>query len=129
MPLFIALVLAVAVVGYLILRRANEVFFISVRGGRLLLVRGRVTQALFNDLADVVRRARVGDASIRAVREAGHTRLVANGVSDGVGQRLRNTFGSHPAKKLSAAPMPTMRNVGQLLGWTWLAWLLLDRGA
>lgn len=121
--------IAVAVVAFglvwLVLRRSNELFCISVRAGRLLVVRGAVPGPLLHDIADVVRRDRVENASIRGVRADGHARIVASGVADTTAQRLRNVFGSHPIQKLRAAPTPRARNLGQVLGISWLAWLLL----
>jgi hypothetical protein len=111
-----------------ILPRINELFLISVRGGRALVIRGRVPAALLRDLNDVIENASVEQASIRAVRTTSHARLVVRGVDEAVEQRLRNTFGVHPASKLRAAQAPASdRNFGQLLGWTWLAWLLHSR--
>lgn len=128
MQLATLLIVAAAVVlVLLVLGRANEIFCISVRDGKLLVVRGAVPPGLLHGIADVVRRERVDRATIRAVKAEGHARLVASGVSDGVAQRLRNVFGTHPIQKLRAAPVPKARNVGQVLGVTWLAWMLLGR--
>jgi hypothetical protein len=110
-----------AIVVLLVLARASEIFCISVRDGKLLVVRGAVPSALLHGIADVVRRERVTNATLRAVKGHGHARLVASGVSDGVAQRLRNVFGTHPIQKLRAAPMPRARNLGQRLGVAWLA--------
>lgn len=118
-------VAAFAVVAWVVLGRANEIFCISVKNGRLLVVRGAVPTGLLHGLADVLQRERVKDATIRAVRADGHARLVASGVSDAVAQRLRNVFGAHPIQKLRAAQVPKARNLGQVLGVAWLAWLLL----
>ncbi len=105
--------------------RMNELFLISVRDGRLLVVRGRVPVRVRQDLADVVRRAGVQRGSIRAVRESGHARLTTRGIDEGTTQRLRNAFGTHPVQRLQAAPLVKGRNFGQLLGVAWLAWLLV----
>ncbi len=121
-------IVAVAVVVVLVvLGRANEIFCISVRGGKLLVIRGAVPTSLLHGIADVVQRDRVKDATVRAVKADGHARLIASGVSDGTAQRLRNVFGSHPLQKLRAAPGPKVRNVGQVLGVAWLAWMLLGQ--
>lgn len=119
-------VVALAVVLVLVvLGRANEIFCVSVREGKLLVIRGAVPTSLLHGIADVVQRDRVKTATIRAVKADGHARLVASGVADGTAQRLRNVFGSHPLQKLRAAPGPKARNVGQVLGVAWLAWMLL----
>jgi hypothetical protein len=123
----IALGLALAV-GLLFLSRANEIFAVSVRNGRALVLRGRVPPGVFRDIADVVSRARVDRATIRAVAGGQHARLVVSGTDDGVAQRLRNVFGIHPVQKLRAAPaLVAPRNLGQWLGVAWLAWLFVGR--
>ena len=125
MPLLIPL-LVLALVGAfaMMVSRGNELFFLSVRDGKTLLIRGRLPLALQHDIEDVLRRGRVQDATIRAVRSSGHARLVMSGIDEGTQQRLRNTFGVHPIQKLSSAPIATNRNFGQLLDLTWLAWML-----
>jgi hypothetical protein len=127
-PLLIPL-LVLILVGALaiVISRGNELFFLSVRGGKVLLIRGRLPVALQHDLEDVITRARVQDASIRAVRSSGHARLVVSGVDEGTQQRLRNTLGVHPIQKLRNAPIATDRNMGQLMGLSWLAWMLRRR--
>ena len=124
MPVFILLVVLVIFVFGVVISRANELFYLSVRDGDVLLVRGRIPVRLRQDLVDVLQRAGVRDASVRAVRSSGHSRLVVSGVDEGVAQRLRNAFGVHPVQKLRAAPVATDRNLGQLLGIVWLAWML-----
>ena len=99
--------------------------FVSVRDGRCLVVRGRIPDALLKKISDVVLRSRVARGSIRAVRGAGHARLVIGGMDEGTSQRLRNVFGTHPVQKLRAARVASNRNLGQLLGFAWLAWLLV----
>lgn len=118
---------AVAVGAWWFLSRANEIFCVSVRQGRMLVVRGRLPVALLHDFEDVIRRARVQRATIRAVSTQSHARLVVSGIDEGTAQRLRNVFGHHPIQKLRAAPLPGQRNVGQLLGIAWLAWLFVGR--
>lgn len=131
-PMSVATILGVAALMAFVLvflGRANEIFCISVKNGRLLVVRGAIPTSLLHGLADVVQRDRVEDATIRAVRADGHARLVASGVSDSTAQRLRNVFGAHPLQKLRAAPRSKTRNLGQVLGVAWLAWMLLgNRG-
>ncbi len=117
----------VVVVVVFVLSRANELFCLSVRDGEVIVVRGRVPPALFHGIEEVVRRARVQSGTIRAVKSDGASRLVVGGIDDNVAQRLRNTFGTHPVSRFRAAPLPDARNLGQWLGWSWLAWLLIRR--
>ncbi len=105
--------------------RANEIFFVSVRQGRCLVVRGRIPGVVLEGLADVVARSRVARGSIRAVRGDAHARLVVRGMDQGTTQRLRNVFGTHPVQRLRSAGPAADRNLGQLLGFAWLAWLLV----
>ena len=107
--------------------RARQLFLVSVRDGRVLLVQGRIPPPLLDEFADIARDARLRLASVRAVREAERVRLVVRGTDDRVAQRFRNAFGIHPLAHLRAAAPPEDRNLGQLLGWTWLAWMLLGR--
>ncbi len=123
----IALVLAL-VVGYFVLDRLGEIFCVSVRDGKCLVVRGRISGNLLEGLADVVARAGVKRGTVRAVKGEHHARLVFRGIDEGTGQRLRNVFGSHPVQKLRQAPIATKRNLGQVLGVAWLAWLLVELG-
>lgn len=116
------------VVGWFVLDRMGEIFCISVRDGRCLVVRGRIGGNLLEGIADVVQRAGVKRGTVRAVKGEHHARLVFRGIDEGTGQRLRNVFGHHPVQKLRQAPVATKRNLGQLLGVAWLAWLLVSLG-
>lgn len=120
----VLIVLAVAFFWWL--SRGTELFCLSVRSGRVLLVRGRAPAALLAGLRDVVAASPpVARATIRALREDRGARLVVSGAIDaGRVQRLRNVFGLYPVSKLRAAPVATDRTAGQLLGIVWLAWLL-----
>lgn len=120
---FVVIAVAAAVV-YFALSRANELFCISVRDGRVLVIRGAVPPNLLHSLADIVRRQRVERGTIRAIRASGHARLLTSGIDEGTTQRMRNAFGINSISKLRAASRPSARNLGQWLGITWLAWLL-----
>ncbi len=122
----LGVLLAIGAVVWFLAERANELFAISVRDGRAMVVRGRVPPALLEDLAMVVGEAKVARGSIRALRAAEHARLAMRGIDDGPAQRLRNIFGIHPLRQLSAAPLAADRNLGQILGIAWLAWFLSD---
>ncbi len=106
--------------------RGSELFFVSVRKGKAIVVRGRVPGSLLDAIVDVTKRAGIQRASIRAVRSASHARLVTSGVDERTEQRLRNVFGTFPMARLTSAPPPSARNIGQILGLAWLAWLFLD---
>jgi hypothetical protein len=122
-------VLALLVFFWLTARHANQVFHLSVRGGRGLLIQGRIPVGLQRELLDVLRSAGVRVASVRAVREGGRARLLASGagVDEHVLQRLRNVLGTRLWRDLKLCSPPTHRNLGQRLGWEWLAWRLYNR--
>lgn len=116
--------IAVAVVFFAVLLRGRTLFKLSVRGGKVLLVSGRISPGLLSDFRDAISRQSVRRATIRAVREAGGAQLRISGMDDFAAQRLRNIFRLYPMSKLTAAPLDADRTLGQLLGIEWLAWLL-----
>jgi hypothetical protein len=106
------------------LSRAGEIFCLSVRNGRVLVVRGRIPAGLLSDIRDVVTKPVVGSATIRAVKAEHGARLVVSGIDEGRQQRLRNIFRLYPISNLRAAPVVAQPTLGQVLGIAWLAWLL-----
>jgi hypothetical protein len=123
-------VVAIVLFGFwFFLERQNELFRLSVRHGRVLLVRGRIPPGLLGDIKDAVARPPVLRGTIRAVKEDGGARLTASGgIDEGLAQRLRNIFRLYPVSRLRAAPAIARPTMGQLLGIAWLAWLLDRRG-
>jgi phosphoserine phosphatase len=108
--------------------RANELFRLSVREGRVLVVRGRIPVGLLADIRDVVAAPPVARATIRAVKESGGAGLIVSGAVDAIrAQRLRNVFGIRPIASLRTAPPIADPTLGQILGVAWLAWLLERR--
>ena len=103
-------------------RRTNELFYLSVRGGRVLVVRGRIPVGLLQDFKDIMRG--VERASIRVELTSRGGRLTATGVSENVEQRLRNIFNLCPQSLLRGAPAFSNPTLGQILGIASLAWLL-----
>lgn len=114
---------------YVVLSRANELFCVSIRDGACLVIRGRVPPKLWRELVTTAEVNGLTRGTVRAVREGGAARLVTDGISSEVTQRLRNSVGSAGlnAMRLGSAGSDTSRNVGQLLGIAWLAWLLHRR--
>ena len=131
MPLLlILLVAAIAVVVLVVLSRANEIFCVSIRGGRCIVVRGHVSPALWRELTAVVRMARVQRGTVRGVKDGGRARIVTEGIDEGTTQRLRNALGSTGfanAKASAPSNKSGSRNLGQILGVAWLAWLFMGR--
>src|SRR5262245_2884261 len=123
------IVLAVVIGVVLFAIRSGEIFCVSVRDGRALVIRGRVPPALLRAIREIVGgQPAVARATIKAVRGEHGARLTARGtIDEGRVQRLRNAFGLFPAAKLRAAAPIARPSLGQVLGIAWLAWML-DRG-
>jgi len=105
--------------------RTRELFVVSVRAGRVLVVRGRVPAGLLADIRVAVSRPRVARATIKAVRSERGGKLAFSGdLDEGRRQRLRNIFALYPLSQLRCAPVIARPTLGQALGIAWLAWLL-----
>jgi hypothetical protein len=100
---YIFLLLALAIPFFISLRRANELFVISVRNGQPRFVRGRIPGPLLQDIADIVQRPRVPSGRIRVCREGGRARLLARGEFEpGQIQQLRNVLGTYTLSQIIA---------------------------
>jgi Protein of unknown function (DUF3634) len=85
--------------------RANELFFLRIREGKISVRRGRIPQRLLDDIADVVRA--VDRATLRGVVEDGRPRLYAEGeLAPEQKQRLRNLIGTWSTAQIRTAPRP-----------------------
>jgi hypothetical protein len=121
----LVVVVALAIGAVWWLSRASELFFVSVRDGKVLVVRGRVPVSLLQSFAEAVREPTVRRGSIRAWRaENGGQLACSGGIDEGREQRMRNAFMLYPASKLRQAPAVGRPTLGQVLGIAWLAWLL-----
>jgi hypothetical protein len=124
LPVGLLVIVAFVAVVVVLGRRHNEVFLVSIRRGRVLLVRGAAPSGLLHDFAQVARDAGIRRGTLRAIRGDSHTRLFADGLDAALAQRFRNIVGLYPLSQLRAAA-PVRRNLGQVMGWTFLAWFLL----
>jgi hypothetical protein len=121
----IVLVVVAVALGVWYLGRVNELFYVSVRQGKLLVVRGRVPVGLLQAFAEAVQEPVVRRGAIKAWRDDGGAQLACSGdIGDGQEQRMRNAFMLYPASKLRQATPVREPNLGQTLGLVWLAWLL-----
>lgn len=123
--MMIVLVVVAIAVGVWLLGRASELFYVSVRDGKLLVVRGRVPVGLLQAFREAVSEPVVRRGAIKAWRGDGGGQLGCSGdIDEGREQRMRNAFMLYPASKLRQAPAVQQPNLGQVLGFVWLAWLL-----
>lgn len=126
-----ALAAVASVIGLVVLiwasGRAREICVLSVRSGRLLVMRGAVPASLLEALADVVERQRSERGTVRILRDGGGARLESSGLDPFAAQRARNVLGTYPLARLLAVGTRRERNLGQRLGIPWLAWYLHEQ--
>ena len=85
------------------LRRANELFTLTARAGKLELLRGRLSPALFSEFVEIAARERLDDTQIRVLSESGSPRLLLDGAPNpAVEQALRNVLGRYPVSQIRA---------------------------
>lgn len=109
----------IVVVAIWLFTRNRTLFVLSVRDGRTLVVRGRIPGRLLADFRDVMSRARVHRATIRAYAGEDGGQLSTSGIDDRLEQQLRNVFRMYPLAQLrDQAKRPTL---GQMVGVAWLA--------
>ena len=107
--------------------RAREICVLSVRRGRVLVLRGALPASLLEALADVVERQQCKTGLLRVLRDGDRARLEARGLDEHAAQRARNVLGTYPLQRVLAAGSPREQNLGQRLGISWLAWRLHDQ--
>ncbi len=123
--MLLATIAVLGVLGLWWFTRTGELFCLSVRAGRVLLVRGRAPSGFTSEARAIVARARVTSGTIRALKTEHGGRLVVSGaIDERTEQRLRNLFALYPASQLRKAPAIERPTLGQLIGIGWLAWLL-----
>ncbi len=120
----LALIAVVGVVLVWLLTRTGELFYVSVRDGKLLVVRGRVPVSMLQEFREAVQNPKVRRGHIRAVKaECGGQLHCGGDIGEGREQRMRNTFMLYPASKLRHAPAIAQPTLGQLSGVAWIAWM------
>lgn len=81
--------------------RADALFLVKIRQGRVSFARGRIPPELLADIADIVARAGVIRADIRGVSRDGAPRLLFRGeMSPGVQQQLRNVVSTFTVSQI-----------------------------
>jgi hypothetical protein len=128
MGVFASLVLLLGLLALLLFAsRAREVCVLSVRRGRLMVMRGALPPAVFEALADVVERSAVARGTIQILRDGERGRVQASGLDSHAEQRVRNVIGTYPLVRLLAGARAPSPNLGQRLGLAWLAWHIRER--
>jgi len=118
------MVVVAVVVGLWWFTRSSELFYISVRDGKALIVRGRVPVSMLQAFKETVANPPVRRGTIRAFKTETGGHLSCSGhIDEGREQRMRNTFMLYPASQLRHAPAIQQPTLGQLSGIAWLAWL------
>ncbi|MDB4957709.1 MAG: hypothetical protein JWO36_5278 [Myxococcales bacterium] len=124
--LVIGVVVVVVAVWWLTL--TSTLFHVSVRDGKVLVVRGRVPVSLLQAFAEAVADPVVKRGSIKASKtETGGQLWCTGDIGEGREQRMRNAFMLYPASQLRHAPVIEKPTLGQLSGIAWLAWFLERR--
>lgn len=78
--------------------RQNEIFRVTIAGGRVTLTRGRVPPSFLGDVRDIARHVR--DGRVGAVKQGGEVRLVfSSSIDERTAQRLRNAFALDAGRK------------------------------
>jgi Protein of unknown function (DUF3634) len=120
----IPLIAVVAVVALWWLTRTRELFHVSIRDGKVLVVHGRLPGAMLHEIAVSMARPPVKRGTIRALKTETGGRLTFGGdIDEGRRQRMRNVFALYPSSQLRHAPAIERPTLGQLAGIAWLAWL------
>lgn len=108
MPLAVALLLLLVTVPLVVaLMRANELFCLRIRAGRIRIARGRIPQRLLDDIGSVVADPPVDEGTLRGVSEGNRVRLYPDAqLTDAQRQRLRNVVGQWSVTQVRNAPRP-----------------------
>ena len=121
----IILLVLLAVSGFVLsLGWPGECLCLSLRGGKHLVIRGNPRGDAIDMLLDTARRSGAEDCTIVVKRQGDRLRIDGTGLSDGQLQRLRNVLGTIQPSQFDRQAAVGSRNLGQRLGWQWLAWKL-----
>lgn len=105
--------------------RANELFCLSCRRGRSLVVRGALPVPILAAIEEVLHLP--DNALVKGFANDDEVRLTVTGLDDGEEGRLRAVFAAYPLD-VAVWPRPRDRRWWQVAGFVWLAWWMQDRG-
>lgn len=108
MNLGLLVLIAIGVAFAIWLRRATELFRLSVAAGRVRLARGRIPPSLLRETQDVFAGSSA-TGTVSVVHDRGEARVITRGIPDGTAQQLRNVVGRYPLARLRAAGKPGRR--------------------
>lgn len=103
MELLVFVVFLVAAVGalYVAADRARTLVVCAVDGGRVRIVRGRISAEALSEIADVVSRARLRSGRVVVRKEDGAVMVRVRGIDDkNAVQQLRNAIGRFSLARL-----------------------------
>ena len=108
------------------LLRANELFCVSSRRGKTLVVRGALPESLCGALEGALRHPSPDQALVKGFSSDDELRLTVTGVEGAQEQRVQALFAAYPFD-LPAWPRATNRTWWQVVGFVWLAWWMQER--
>ncbi len=104
LPLIIVVVVSVPLA--IAIRRSTDLFVLEVNRGAVRFVRGRIPQALLDELTEVLQRAK-SNGRLRVFVERQEARIDARGnFTDATLQQLRNVIGNTPLQRIRAGGRP-----------------------
>jgi hypothetical protein len=89
---------------WVVARNATTICVLDVRMGKVTTKRGGIAPRVLSDIRDVVRRPKVGRATVRITRSRGHAAVAIRGsLTREQEQQIRNVVGTVPLAKLVRA--------------------------
>jgi hypothetical protein len=109
LPLVLALLLLVLMAPLVVaLLRANELFCLKLRDGKIKIARGRLPQGLLDDISDILKSSPPSmRGTLKGVSEGGRVQLYAEAeLSEAQRQQLRNVIAQWPVTRVRNANRP-----------------------
>lgn len=122
----LGILLTVVMVLLTALSRAHELYCVSVRGGRSLVVRGSLPASTQKEVDQVFAGSPSDQVLIRAFDREGVVQLTVTGASDDETRRLERLLEGLGPDELPP-PLPWQKSWWRFLGFVWLAWWMDGR--